>query len=122
MEEEEKEIKRGKEKEGEGDRSSKTKKKSKRSKGKEEEREESGSSSSSFVLSIDVGSTSIRAHLFDESAKIVGASSRQIPLIFPKVVPMSDFDKVDSAWMGGSRSHVDMEGVQTCYEGGSFKS
>lgn len=42
------------------------------------------SSHEGFVLSIDVGTTSIRAHLFDKKAKLVANASEAIPLIFPE--------------------------------------
>jgi glycerol kinase len=41
-------------------------------------------SNDGYVLSIDVGTTSIRAHLFDKDAKLVANKSEMIPLIFPE--------------------------------------
>jgi glycerol kinase len=37
-----------------------------------------------YILAIDVGTTSIRAHLFDHNAQIISNKSEPIPLITPK--------------------------------------
>ncbi|XP_048460441.1 putative glycerol kinase 5 [Rhincodon typus] len=37
-----------------------------------------------YVLAVDVGSTSVRCHVYDPAAKIKGSSSRPIKMLYPK--------------------------------------
>ena len=37
-----------------------------------------------YILSLDAGTTSTRAILFDESAKIISMAQHEIPQIYPK--------------------------------------
>lgn len=36
-----------------------------------------------YVLAIDVGTTNIRAHVYDKKAKIVGQATQQVELVYP---------------------------------------
>ena len=38
-----------------------------------------------YILSLDVGTTSLRAHLVNEEAQIVGAAQRDIPQHYPQM-------------------------------------
>ncbi|XP_043558724.1 putative glycerol kinase 5 isoform X3 [Chiloscyllium plagiosum] len=40
--------------------------------------------SDTYVLAVDVGSTSVRCHVYDPAAKIKGSSSRPINMLYPK--------------------------------------
>ncbi|GCC38563.1 glycerol kinase 5 isoform X1 [Chiloscyllium punctatum] len=40
--------------------------------------------SDTYVLAVDVGSTSVRCHVYDPAAKIKGSSSRPISMLYPK--------------------------------------
>ena len=37
-----------------------------------------------YVLAIDIGTTSIRSHIFDRQANLIANKSENIPLIFPQ--------------------------------------
>lgn len=37
-----------------------------------------------FILSLDVGSTVIRAFVYDEEANVIGKSSSTVSLLFPQ--------------------------------------
>ncbi|GAA6082421.1 putative glycerol kinase 5 isoform X2, partial [Tachysurus ichikawai] len=38
----------------------------------------------SFILSVDVGTTSVRCHVYDKHANIRGSCSRKLPLQYPE--------------------------------------
>ncbi|KAB5514973.1 hypothetical protein PHYPO_G00248930 [Pangasianodon hypophthalmus] len=38
----------------------------------------------SFILSVDVGTTSVRCHVYDKHANIRGSCSRKVSLLYPE--------------------------------------
>ncbi|XP_061588583.1 putative glycerol kinase 5 [Cololabis saira] len=72
-----------------------------------------GLKSEGFILSVDVGTTSIRCHVYDKQAQIRGSCTRQVVLLYPEVGHVEiDPDSLWQSFIAVVKGAVQDAGVQ----------